>query len=140
MSMKPENRFRLSVHKFLPTNLHHEKMNNPFSSGTADDWYSGNKADLWVEFKFLPTVPQRAIIWLTDPDVKKPLMSKLQELWLRGRYEEGRNISVVIGCPDGGVILQNLEWERQISAKKFRDELVPRKDIALWITEATMRK
>lgn len=139
MAVKPENTFRNGVHKFLPNNLHHEKMNNPYSSGTADDWYSGSKADLWVEYKFLPRVPQRATVWLVDPDVKKPLLSKLQELWLHKRHVEGRNVAVIIGCPEGGVILRDLKWEEQITAQSFRELLVPRKELALWITEQTMR-
>lgn len=136
---KPENSFRMGVHRYLPPELHHEKMNNPYSSGTADDWYSGNKADLWVEYKFLPKTPQRAIVWLTDPSVKKPPLSVLQQRWLRERYEEGRTVAVVIGCPDGGIILRDQEWTWEYTPKMFRDRLVPRKAIAQWIVQTTTR-
>lgn len=109
-------------------------MSNPYSSGTPDVWYSGNKADLWIEYKFLPTVPQTAII---DP---LKLLSVLQANWLNGRYEEGRNVAVVIGCARiGGVILRDQEWMHSYTAQMFRDRLVPRKVIAQWIAEVTSR-
>jgi len=137
--MKPENRFRLGVHKFLPQQLHHEKMSNPYSSGTADDWYSGTKTDLWIEYKFLARVPQRANVWLTNPNVKTPMLTYLQADWLAQRYAEGRNIWVIIGCPTGGVILRDLKWANEITHVKFKACLIPREDIADEITKFTMR-
>ena len=139
MSSKPENTFRSSIHKHLPVELHHEKMNNPYSSGTADDWYSGMKADLWVEYKFLPRKPQRGNVWLCNPNVKQPPLSVLQQRWLRGRYEEGRNVHVVVGCPEGGVIMSVLSWEEPWSAEKFAQNLLDRKALARWIVSETMR-
>ncbi len=135
MARKPENVFRDGVHRYLVKGkTHHEKMNNPYSSGTPDDWYSGNKADLWVEYKFLPRTPQTAIV--------KPfeLLSKLQLDWIEGRYSEGRTVAVVIGCPDGGIILRDQEWLWEYTSQMFRDRLLPRKVIAQWITDTTTRK
>ena len=130
---KPENTFRAGIHKYLPNQIHHEKMNNPYSSGTPDDWYSGNRSDLWVEYKYLARTPSRA-------DVKpSTLLSALQLKWLNGRYEEGRTVAVVIGCPDGGVILRDQEWMWDYTPQMFRDRLVPRQAIAQWIVGATTR-
>jgi hypothetical protein len=138
---KPENSFRASLHRHLPLELHHEKMNNPYSSGTADDWYSGNRGDLWVEYKFLPVIPPQAGVWLINPKLKKPELSVLQQNWLRGRYLEGRNVAVIVGVGrlEGGVILRDQEWEWEYTPQMFRDRLVPRKDIAQWITQTTTR-
>ena len=133
MSIKPENQFRSGVHKYLVPELHHEKMNNPYSSGTPDDWYSGIVSDLWVEYKFLPKTPIRAIVQPAE------LLSPLQLRWLNGRYKEGRNVAMVIGCPDCGMILQDQVWNRTWTAEEFRDRLVPRKAIAQWIMGRTMR-
>jgi hypothetical protein len=133
MAAKPENTFRQGVHKYLPSELHHEKMCNPYSSGTPDDWYSGNRGDLWVEYKYLPKVPLRAEV------VPEKLLSPLQLRWLNGRYTEGRLVAVVIGCPEGGVILRDQEWMHSYTAQMFRDRLVPRRDIAQWITQTTTR-
>ncbi len=123
----------------LPKNLHHEKMSSSYTSGTADDYYSGDKADMWCEYKFLPKTPLRAIVWLANPADKKPGLSRLQQEWLNGRHAEGRTVAVVVGCPDGGIILRDQEWMREISPQMFRDRLVPRKAIAQWIARTTMR-
>lgn len=133
MAKKPETTFIESVHRHLPANIHREKMNNPYSSGTADVWYSGCKNDLWLEYKFLPRVPQRGIV---DP---AKLLSALQVRWLNGRYDEGRTVGVCIGCPDGGIILRYREWGHEILAKDFVDRLCSRKDLAFQIEQITTR-
>ena len=63
MANKPETTFITSVNRLLPIGavedvplfepipmkrkwIGYEKMNNPYSSGTADSWYSGKGGDL----------------------------------------------------------------------------------------------
>lgn len=132
---KPETSFRLGVEKYLPSKKepHREKMNNPYRGGTADSWYSGKAGDLWVEYKFLPCKPQRG-----DITPKRLDLSALQLDWLRGRYEEGRKVAVIVGCPEGGVVLTHLAWEATHSVEQFLSLLKPRKLIAMWIRRYTL--
>lgn len=132
MARKPETNFRLKIERRLPRALHREKMNNPFRGGTADSWYSGKGGDLWVEYKFLPRVPQRGIITPERLD-----LSHLQCQWLRGRHEEGRNVAVIVGTPAGGVIMRDLEWEEEVAVDLFVSRTVTVPDIALWIAQQT---
>lgn len=106
-------------------------MNNPFSSGTADVWYSGPLADCWIEYKYLPKLPVRALIL---PDV-----SPLQADWLSGRCQEGRNVSVVLGSPEGAVMYFNLTWLQPITPDEFRSRMISKQDLADWITHTTLR-
>ena len=131
MSTKPENVFRASVHRHLKkSEVHQEKMSNPYSSGTADDWYSGRGGDLWIEYKFIPRQPQRGSVKIAK------LFSKLQLEWLKGRYEEGRNVAVIIGCPTGGLILRDLDWEMEsVTVEYFTSRLRSRSELAAWIGE-----
>jgi len=133
MASKPETTFSNGVNKYVPQAVYRMKNNNPYLGGIPDFWYSGSKADLWCEFKFLPRTPQRGVV--------KPsqLLSALQLQWLNGRYDEERNVAVIIGCPDGGVILRDQEWLKEFTPTAFRDCLMPRKEIAQWITQATTR-
>lgn len=128
MVSKPETTFYTGVHKYLPPPkvLHREKMNNPYSSGTPDFWFSG-KRDLWIEYKWLPRTPQRGSV--------KPakLLSTLQADWLRSRHAEGRSVAVVIGCPAGGVALTGVDWDREIPAREFGSLVVSRKALADWV-------
>ena len=131
MASKPETTFIAAVHRHLPSTVYRMKNNNPFIGGIPDVWYSA-KRDLWVEYKFLPRVPQRGVV----SPVK--LLSPLQVAWLNGRHEEGRAVKVVIGCPAGGIILHSpTEWQSEISAKEFISKLQDRKTIADWILQTT---
>ena len=134
MASKPESVFRLRIERNLPRALHKEKMSNPYRGGTADCWYSGQLGDLWVEYKFLPSVPQRGII-----DAKRMGLTALQLQWLRGRYEEGRNVCVIVGTPVGGVIMRDLEWEAGTTAEAFVQRIVPVKELTAWIAQQTSR-
>lgn len=128
MSSKPESSFIRGVHKYLPPGLHFEKMNNPYSSGTPDVYYSGPQGDLWVEYKFLPTLAVRAN--------NKVNLSELQRMWLHGRHKEGRNVAVIVGCPDGGTVLR-APFPREISTPDIQRELLTRKQLAEWILTQT---
>jgi len=133
MSSKPETTFIHAVHKHLPASVYRMKNNNPFVGGIPDVWYSA-KSDLWIEYKFLPRVPQRGVV---SP---LKLLSPLQVAWLNARHTEGRTVKVVIGCPVGGIILHSpTEWTSDIAAKEFTSKLQERKDLAAWIVQTTTR-
>lgn len=139
MAAKPENTFITGVHKYLPLvkDVYREKMNNPYRGGTPDWWYSGGAGDLWAEYKYRKTTPKRGVVWLCSTETKTPDLSRLQQEWLQGRHKEGRNVCVIVGCPGGGVILRNLEWERPIPAADFAARLLPRQSVAEWIRKQT---
>jgi hypothetical protein len=128
VTRKPENTFISGVHSHLK-DVYHEKMNNPFSSGTADVWYSGSKADLWVEYKYLPQIPKSTAI--------RPNLSERQRIWLLDRYVEGRRVAVVVGCPEGGVIWHPPDVGATLAPEVFRSQLRSRQQLADWIREHT---
>jgi hypothetical protein len=124
---KPENTFIASIHRHFPQKdvPHREKNANPYRGGTADCWYSGRKADMWIEYKFVPRVPKRSPVPVE--------CSTLQLEWLRGRYAEGRNVHVIVGCSTGGVVLSDLAWEHNIPIEEFSAALKSRQELAQWI-------
>lgn len=133
MASKPENIFRASVHKYLPKTLHHEKMSNPYRSGGADDWYSGSKGDLWIEYKFIKALPARSTTRIV------PNLSPLQIEWCRDRFEEGRTVRVIVGCPTGGVIFNSpSDWEAGVTTGEFKGRLVARQELAKTIMAFTV--
>ena len=135
---KPENVFRQSVHKYLSSqDVYHEKMSNPYRAGGADDWYSGKgkkSRDLWIEWKFI-VVPARDDTMIDLVSGKKPPLTPLQQLWLRERYLEGRDVVVGLGSSIGGVLMTDRTWEQPMSAAKFRAEAVDRQTLARLITQ-----
>lgn len=128
----PETNFRRRIERRLPRALHREKMANPYLGGTADAWYSGKKGDLWIEYKFLSSVPQRGII-----TAKRLGLTPLQLEWLNGRYEEGRNVAVVVGIPGGGIILRDLLWAKETPVDVFVSWAITDAGITQWIVHKT---
>ena len=129
MSAKPETTFINALHKKLPRSVYHMKNNNAYTGGIPDVWYSGNYADLWVEYKYIAKLPVRVPI---DP---MKLLSPLQQQWLRDRYKQGRNIAVVVGCPTGGVVLTDGYWEESLTSIKFNSLIKSKKELAAWIVD-----
>lgn len=147
MAAKPETTFYTSVHRHLPppSELHREKMANPYRGGTFDHWYDGPAADLWVEWKFIE-LPKRpdTMIDLVTPRGKRmesPL-SGLQQEWGRARHKNGRDVWVIVGCKEGGVVYQAPNgpcgWATAITAEEFRGRMVDRKEIASLIAHHTL--
>jgi hypothetical protein len=137
MSRKPESQFINSVHNHLPppTQLHREKMHNMYRSGTFDCWYSGSLDDLWGEFKYEPSFPIQDRFIL-------PKLSPNQIRWGAERYKEGRNLVVIVGYPQGGVIYYSPdEWEvKGLDITQLTDRLMSRKELANYICFRTTGK
>ena len=98
MSQGPENRLIAAIDRLLPKEIYREKMHNPYRGGTPDKWYSGPRGDLWIEWKWVPSMSRKGRLI--------PKLSPLQMKWLIGRYTEGRNVAVVVGCPEGCIGLR----------------------------------
>lgn len=77
-----EHTFIDSIHrKLTPHEVYKWKINAAFSNGVPDAYYSGDKADVWVEYKF-GTSHQ---------------LTALQHKWLTDRHAEGRACWLVWG-------------------------------------------
>ena len=99
------------------------KNHNEFIGGIPDVWYSGNRADLWIEYKYLPiTSPRTTVI---------PDLSVKQLYWIQSRQTEGRNVWVIVGCKSGGVIYTELnDMERGLEPQDFLARTMSRKELA----------
>ena len=140
MASKPETTFYTSVHRFLPplSQLHREKMANPYRGGTADHWYSGPIKDLWIEWKFL-LLPKRDSTVVDLIGGKNPLISPLQQEWLKQRDAEGRHLWFVLGCKEGGDVFEFGQWAGAYMTKHLRERVEPRANIAARIVRHTGR-
>jgi len=131
MARQPENTFIASVHRLLPVAVYRQKNHNPYNSGIPDCWYSGDRNDLWVEYKFVE-LPKRA-------DTLVPInLSELQKRWIECRHAEGRRVGVIVGCKEGGVWFPGVTWNRPISKDDFNSQLLGRLALAETIRVETM--
>jgi hypothetical protein len=107
MPLKPEHRYRNRIKKKLPTSIDVWSIHDSFTGGVPDVWYSGCDGDLWIEYKYFPRIPRKPIDLTSG---KQPKLSRLQQHWLNRKLTHGRSVCVVVGFPDGGVILIDGEW------------------------------
>lgn len=105
-------------------------MANPYRGGTPDRYYEGPGAELWVEYKYYPKLPPR--IDLTDLSARTNL-SRLQMTWLKRAYNNGRNVAVILGWPQGGIVFKDMTWVNPISRSDAISQTLVRKHIARWI-------
>ena len=121
-----ESTFTNTIHKKLPTSVYRWKIQATMTGGIPDAYYSGDKADIWIEYKLLNKLPKRQNTLLI------PKLSGLQSKWLKDRYTEGRNVAVILGHLGGSYIFTNLEWEAGITQDKLT---LSRGDLAQWIAQ-----
>lgn len=124
-----EHHYIRSIHdrlKRAKPELYIWKINDPYQGGVADAYYSGAQ-DLWVEFKFVKALPKR------DGTAVDIGLSQLQKNWLTSRHREGREVAVVVGSPDGSLILPGISWDRVISAADFLSSRVDKNDVVAYI-------
>lgn len=131
MSKKPETQFIKSVHDHMVQEFpYHMKNNNDYIGGIADVWYSGKITDMWVEYKYVTHIPKSDNIRLD--------LSELQKTWLEGRFYENRNVYVILGTKDGGILFRDMEWTKHFTQAQLLSRVVSRKTLAEWIATATM--
>lgn len=126
--MKPESNFIARVHRHLDHAVYREKMHNAYRGGTPDVWYSGNKADMWAEYKFVE-IPKG------DDIPIRVSLTELQRHWITERQKQGRNVKVIVGCKEGGVVLD--KPVKQMTKQEFISQLKPVKELAMYIEHAT---
>lgn len=129
-----EHTFIRNVHnrlKRVAPGLYIWKINDTYQGGVADAYYSGG-SDLWVEYKFLKNLPKRAS---TVIDIG---LSALQRKWLSDRHREGRKVCVVVGSPDGSLILPGTNWDRSITIADFVSSGVDISEVVAYIQSQTL--
>jgi hypothetical protein len=117
-----ENTFWQSLKRALGPRVYSLKLNVRFIAGVPDVWLSGSERDLWLELKYLQTLPP-----VVDPT---KLLTVLQQEWLKGRWAEGRHVGVLIGSSSGHLLFPGLSWEQPISREQFLQRAEKTKRIA----------
>lgn len=110
------------------------KNHNAYVGGVADCYYSRRYGkDMWIEYKYIAKLPVKADIDLTK------IVTGLQQAWLHERHVDGRNVAVIVGSPEGGVIFRADErWI--ISPAEFKKRIISDAEIANWIVAQTTGK
>ena len=123
-----EHSFVKSVHRKLPIDLYKWKIHDSYTNGVPDAMYAGDKAILFIEYKYVPALPK-----IKTTPIKINL-SKLQLQWLNNFVDMGHNAVVVVGTEDKNVlILQNKQWNKPVSKENFLKKAVKPSDLSNFI-------
>ena len=127
-----EHTFTASFKKKLPDSIFWWKINDNFAGGVPDVFLEGEYCDLWIEFKYIKTLPKRpdTLIDLTN----QKYLSKLQQKWLTRRQERRGDTLVCVGCPQGVALFWGTSWKTPIATETFRELLhtdIPNSIIAI---------
>lgn len=123
-----EHSYIRSVHRNLPNDVYAWKINDRFQGGAADAYYSlRGGGDMWIEYKFLKSLPKRS------GTIVRIDLSELQKAWLKARLLDGRTVSVIVGSPEGSLILTNGDWENPISGADFIRNAVETRAVVAYI-------
>ena len=122
-----ENTFWQSLRKKLVPRIYAMKNQAGYVGGIPDCWLSGMEGDLWIENKYLQTVPP-----MVTPT---KLLSVLQQQWLLRRHAEGRSVGVLIGSVDGHLYFPSLSWLSPMTRGAFLTQTKSTKEIAEQLIE-----
>lgn len=127
-----EHGFIRSVHRQLPDSLYKWKINDNFQGGVADTYYSGTGGDLWIEYKYLKELPKRPTTEI------KTSLSTQQRVWLTDRHNEGRTVALVIGSPNGILLLTTPDqWSEPLTCAEFIRRAIDKARLVSYIVETT---
>lgn len=125
--MTTETDYWHRLRKKLKGQVYAWKINASYVKGVPDCWMSGLNQDLWIENKRMSADQPPVSLDLTD---HKKYLTLHQQRWLKERYEEGRNVAVVVFGKPGHLYLEGLEWQTPISRLNYLDQAMTMDELA----------
>jgi hypothetical protein len=120
-----ESSYTRKINKLLRSDVYAWKVSDRFTAGIPDCYYSGPRADLWVEYKLIKDLQRTK---------QCAALSALQSVWLLNRMHEGRDVAVIVGVgTKKGLILTGSD----IWLPLRLEETVSCQEIADWISNFT---
>jgi hypothetical protein len=126
-----EHSFIKSIHNSLHPDVYKWKIHDTYTGGVPDAMYAGTHSVLFVEYKYIKTLPKR-----NSTNLRHSL-SQLQLNWLN-RVNQAAQTALIIGAENTGIILVS-DFSTNISKMKYIEQAMTRKAIAEWIYTKTCR-
>ena len=117
-----ERQFITKVHKNLSSDIYKWKINDSYTGGVPDCFYTGPAGHCFVEYKYKKELPKR------DTTPINFNLSAQQELWLTERSKQGVPCYVALAVDNLIVLTQNFEKSNQYLTKEFLEDSMLFKD------------
>ncbi len=129
-----EHSFIKAIHRKLPKDIYRWKVSDRFTGGVPDCYYEGSKGALWIEYKYLKSLPKRT----TTPI--NPGVSKLQLAWLERAERNGVNTMLAAGYPCGSISrVVILPPDRSLTSGFYKDNGLSINEFLNMIVKAVMK-
>ena len=124
-----ERTFINKVHKKLPPTIYKWKINDSYTGGVPDCFYSGPAGHCFVEYKFKKELPKR------DRTPINFNLSAQQELWLTERSKQGVPCYVALAVDNLIVLTQKFEKSNQYLTGEFLEDSMLFEDFVAKLTK-----
>ena len=124
-----EHSFIRSIHRFLSPDIYAWKIHDKFAGGVPDACYIGPAGLLFVEYKYVKSLPKR------DDTLIRHSLSELQLQWLN-RVSGPATAALIIGVEDTALIIPS-DFSANISKMNYIEENISRREVADWIYSVT---
>ena len=124
-----ERTFISKTHKKLPLSIYKWKINDSYTGGVPDCFYSGPAGHCFVEYKFKKKLPKR------DRTPINFNLSAQQELWLTERSKQGVPCYVALAVDNLIVLTQNFEKSNQYLTGEFLEDSMLFEDFVAKLTK-----
>lgn len=126
-----EHSFIRAIHKSLPAEVYRWKIHDTFTGGVPDTLYAGPSGILFIEYKWLKSLPKRE---------STPInlgLSQLQINWLDKFHLYNQNVAVAVGYPEGVLLFANKDWTKLITLANISQYHQTREQLAGFIINTT---
>ena len=111
-----ERQFITKVHKNLSSDIYKWKINDSYTGGVPDCFYTGPAGHCFVEYKYKKELPKR------DTTLINFNLSVLQAIWLTERNKQGVPCYLVVAVGNLVVITQNFEKANKYLTSEFLED------------------
>lgn len=127
-----EHSFIKAIHKSLPAEVYRWKIHDTFTGGVPDTLYAGPSGILFIEYKWLRSLPKRQSTLINLG------LSQLQINWLNRFHSYNQNVAVAVGYPEGVLLFTNKDWTTDINVANIHSHSLSRKDLIQYIIKNTL--
>ena len=124
-----ERQFITKVHKNLSSDIYKWKINDSYTGGVPDCFYTGPAGHCFVEYKYKKELPKR------DTTPINFNLSAQQELWLTERSKQGVPCYVALAVDNLIVLTQNFEKSNQYLTEEFLEDSMLFEDFVAKLTK-----
>lgn len=122
-----EHGFIRAVHAHLPPELFRWKIHDSFAGGVPDAFYAGPASSLFVEYKYVKSLPQRGNTQI------RTCLTPQQKYWLDRLHDLNQPVALILGSGKLALVILAKQWNTNPTKQCFLEQAVAFEEAANWI-------